>query len=88
MADALDEALDRLTVARDTLRSGGSLLPLCSEGYSARHRWQSGGAHGARFELDTADPDLPGRLRTLGADGGHVVSVSDRTLVCWRPADR
>ncbi|HEX5495141.1 MAG TPA: prephenate dehydrogenase/arogenate dehydrogenase family protein [Mycobacteriales bacterium] len=86
VADTLDEALDRLTAARDTLRAGGSVLPLCSEGYAARRRWEPGGVRGEWFELDAGDPDLRDRLRALGAGGGHVRSVSGRALRCWRPA--
>lgn len=87
VADTLDEALDRLTEARDTLRAGGSLLPLCSEGHAARRRWEPGGAGGEWFDLHTTDPDLRDRLGALGAGGGHVHTVSDQVLRCWRPID-
>lgn len=86
VAEAVQEMLDRLTAARDLLRAGASVLPLCSEGHTARERWQSAGLGGVSFDLDRADPALCERLDRLGSGGGHVAAVAGRTVRCWRPA--
>jgi prephenate dehydrogenase len=85
LADVLSDAVDRLVTVRDALLAGGSALPLLSEGYAARERWQARQEGGERFDLDAADPALRDRLRALGASGGHVERVVARTLRCWRP---
>lgn len=85
LADALADALGRLTAARDALLAGGSTQPLLAEGYAARERWQARQDGGERFEWDTADPTLRDRLGALGRCGGRVESVTARTLGCWRP---
>lgn len=85
LADVLGTAIDRLATVRDELLAGGSTLPLLSEGYAARERWQARQEAGDRFVLDAADPALRDRLRALGACGGHVEQVAARRLRCWRP---
>jgi prephenate dehydrogenase len=85
LVDALDDAIARLTQARDALAHDGSVLPLARAGHRARVDWEH-----RRFEPVEVAADADD-LRALGNRGGWVTAVlrdaqSDVRLLGMRPA--
>ncbi len=66
---ALDDVIDRLTVARNELRSEGSVLPLAIAGHRARIDWEQRAFTPVELRLDAA------QLLTHGRDGGWITAV-------------
>jgi prephenate dehydrogenase len=85
LATALDAAVARLAAAADALRSGGTVADLAMAGHAARRRWIALSLGGERSTLLRSDPGLRDALLALGAAGGHLTTISDERLDCWRP---
>ncbi len=79
LARVLDATLADLTVARDALAAGRTVLPLAVAGNEASRTWTDP-PPAAAVTLDRAAPDLRERLLELGAAGGTLDSVTEREV--------
>ncbi len=82
LVDALDDAVRRITAARDLLADGRGLGELFATAHGMRSGWPP--APGVDVEFDPAADDVRERLLGLGASGGWVVAV-DAVLRCRQP---
>jgi len=85
LVGALDEAIERLAVARARLVAGESMLELAEAGHDARIGWEN-----RRFRPVELPAD-PGMLRLHGRDGGWITAVlrddEGVRLLGMRPAE-
>lgn len=84
LAGVLTETLDRLTEARDALRSGGTVTPLAAAGHRGLGAMRRPATVPVR--LDTRSGTLRDQLLALGASGGTVDAVRGAELHAHRPA--
>ena len=84
---AMDDALGILGVARGSLASTGSLQKLTSGGHDARRAFETRGDQ--LTQLTLAGEDMIDQLISVGAAGGHVVSMQgsgdDMEVSVWYP---
>jgi prephenate dehydrogenase len=69
LVGALDDAIGRLTNARNELAAEGSVLELARAGYAARHEWELREFEPVELAVDAV------RLRQHGRDGGWITAV-------------
>jgi prephenate dehydrogenase len=72
LVNALDDAISWLTISRDELAKGGTVLPLAQAGHRARMDWE---------QREFAPVDLPAdpeALRQHGRDGGWITAVIEK----------
>jgi prephenate dehydrogenase len=84
LAQVLDEALADLTLARDALAGGDTVLPLATAGHAARRAWAEA-APAVRVTLDRDAPSLRDDLLALGAAGGLLHALTSHQLHARRP---
>ncbi len=72
LVSALDDAIGWLTISRDGLANGDSVLPLAQAGHRARMNWE-------QREFGPVDlPADPEALRRHGRDGGWITAVIEK----------
>ncbi len=85
LVTALDDAIAHLVGARDSLASGGSVLPLATAGHSARTNWEQRGFEPVEVPTDRA------ALVAHGRAGGWITAVlrddDGVRLLGMRPVD-